>query len=250
MNSLISRLAQIYLKDLGLYRGDIDGIFGPMSRTAAVQWWRSFSKSPVYADVMRITLAQRQLAKERFYQGRIDGILGQATKAAVARWGERIGLRPEQAPDTPYVLAQSYIGTKEIPGKQDNPIIIRWLRTFAAWVSSEETAWCSAFVNAMAKATGFERSGKLNARSWLGVGEPIDLADARPGDVVILWRKSLTAWEGHVGFLDHFDRRQGQLWLLGGNQYNSSRGKSDEVNVSPYPVSRLLGVRRLKRLPD
>ena len=59
MNSIISRLAQIYLKELGLYKGDLDGIFGPMSRTAAVQWWRGFSKSPVYADVMRITLAQR-----------------------------------------------------------------------------------------------------------------------------------------------------------------------------------------------
>lgn len=41
---------------------------------------------------------------------------------------------------------------------------------------------------------------------------------------------------GHVGFFAGYE--MGTIYLLGGNQ-------GDSVNVSPYPKSRLLGIRRL-----
>ena len=142
-------------------------------------------------------------------------------------------------PMSPYTLAKSYIGCKEIPGKADNPTILGWLRRFVRWPESEDVPWCSAFVNAMAEDRGYERTKSLAARSWLNVGIPVRLDQAQPGDVVVLWRGSPTADTGHVAFFDH---REGMLvHLLGGNQ-------SDTVCVAPYPASRVLGVRRLRKL--
>ena len=141
----------------------------------------------------------------------------------------------------PYGVARQHIGVREIPGKEHNPVIVRWLRQLATWVNGDETAWCSAFANFCAREAGYESSGKLDARSWLKVGETIALKDARPGDVVILWRGSKNSWQGHVAFLEHFNEKRGLLYLLGGNQNN-------EVNITAYGPERLLGIRRLRSL--
>jgi uncharacterized protein (TIGR02594 family) len=154
-----------------------------------------------------------------------------------------LDLRKPAAEDngsTPYEVARNYLGTREIPGKKHNPVILRWLRRIGAAVFDDETAWCSTFVNYCAQVTGHERSGSLAARSWLKVGKVISLATARRGDVVILWRVSPKSWQGHVGFLEEYDAKTGQVCLLGGNQ-------NDEVNFRYYPASQCLGVRRLRR---
>lgn len=142
---------------------------------------------------------------------------------------------------TPYDIAKSYLGTTEIPGKKNNPLIVRWLKRILPEVDDDETAWCSAFANECAAEAGYERSGKANARSWLTVGEKIDLTKAKRGDVIILWRGSKDGWQGHVAFLDWYDNRRGLLYLLGGNQ-------GDCVCISAFPEARLLGVRRLRTL--
>jgi uncharacterized protein (TIGR02594 family) len=141
----------------------------------------------------------------------------------------------------PYDVAKQYLGQKEIPGVKDNPFILRVLRALDSSIRSEETPWCSAFVNFCAREAGYESTGKLNARSWLKVGELIPLDQARLGDVVILWRGSKDGWMGHVAFLDHYNERRGLLYLLGGNQ-------SDQVNITSYGTDRLLGIRRLRSL--
>lgn len=142
---------------------------------------------------------------------------------------------------TPYDLAKENIGVREIPGKKHNPLIVRWLRSLRSWISDDETAWCAAFVNAMARECGYESTGKLNARSFLEVGIPVSIKEARPGDVVILWRVARDSWQGHVAFLDHHSPARGLIYLLGGNQ-------SDMVNITAYPESQLLGIRRLRTL--
>ena len=135
-----------------------------------------------------------------------------------------------------YAKAKAHIGTKEVKGKAHNPEIVGWFGQVGhSWVSDDETAWCAAFVGAMLQLGGLPSSRKLNARSYLDWGRVVDLADAQPGDVVIFTRGDPQGWQGHVGF---FVRRDGNsIIVLGGNQ-------SNEVNTSPYPVSRLLGVRR------
>lgn len=142
---------------------------------------------------------------------------------------------------TPYDLAQANIGVREIPGKNHNPLIVRWLRSLASWISDDETAWCAAFVNEMAREAGYESTGKLNARSFLNIGRVIPEDEAQRGDVAVLWRVSKTGWQGHVAFLDHWNRNRGLLYLLGGNQ-------NDAVNITAYPDSQLLGIRRLRSL--
>ncbi len=133
--------------------------------------------------------------------------------------------------------AGSYIGTQEWPGARHNPVIQGF---FAASGHNpnepDETPWCAAFVGAVLAGLGLPNTGRLNARSYLDWGVPVALADARPGDVVILWRGDPGGWQGHVAFLVRFDAGE-RMILRGGNQGNT-------VSDAAYPVSRLLGIRR------
>lgn len=142
-------------------------------------------------------------------------------------------------------IAQRFVGTKEIPGLVSNPMILSMLRLDAEWPTGDEVAWCSAFVNFVAHLLRLPRSKSLLARSWLGVGLVLaDVGHAEVGfDVIILRRgegqqpgpENLTA-PGHVGF--YAGVGSGNVMLLGGNQ-------GDGVNVSAFPLSRILGIRRL-----
>jgi uncharacterized protein (TIGR02594 family) len=134
---------------------------------------------------------------------------------------------------TPYELAQRFVGVKEILGTVDNPMILAMLKLDDSWPQHDEVAWCSAFVNYIAWLLRLPRSRSLAARSWLEVGVPINLSDARAdADIVILSRDG----GGHVGFfagLEHSD-----VLMLGGNQGN-------KVCVAPFSTDRIIGVRRL-----
>lgn len=136
-----------------------------------------------------------------------------------------------------YDLAERFTGIKEIPGKGKSHQIMSMLRLDNNWPEDDEVPWCSAFVNYIAWLLRLPRSKSLMARSWLGVGEPINLQRARKGpDVVVLWRGSKSGSSGHVGFYAGYDEEY--VYMLGGNQ-------SDTVNVAKFPVDRILGVRRL-----
>ncbi len=252
---LESALAQTYLSGLGFYRGKIDGIWGRISQAAAITWQKQtneapllFQSRPAHEEYLRALAAQRQLVKLNLYHGELDGEFGPLSKAAAIAWQDQNQptAKPLPAPEPahwnlPYDVAKQYLGTKEIPGVKNNPLIVRWLRQFASWINDDETAWCSAFVNFCAAEAGYESTGKLNARSWLDVGEVIPLQFARKGDVVIFWRVSRNSWQGHVAFLDHYHPQRGLIYHLGGNQNN-------EVNIATTGTDRLLGVRRLRSL--
>lgn len=191
---------------------------------------------------IRSLIAQSLLQNEGHYTGKLDGIWGPRSIAAADAWNEaELDEIIPRRPITPYSLARRHLGQKEIPGSQHNPLIVRWLRLLATWINEDETAWCSAFVDAMAREAGYERTGKLNARSWLDIGEKIAPRDARPGDIAIFWRGSPTSWQGHVAFVDSFPPGASSLRVLGGNQ-------KDSVSIAPYAASTLLGIRRLRPL--
>lgn len=150
---------------------------------------------------------------------------------------------------TAYWLAQRYIGLAEVAGETSNSYaIMDMLRRDQSWPKNDETPWCSAFVNHIAWLLRLPRSKSLRARSWLQVGEPVKLEDAEPGfDVVILKRGSgeqpgpeVINAPGHVGFFGGLEKGviEDRVMVLGGNQKNS-------VNVTSYPIDRVLGVRRL-----
>ena len=131
-------------------------------------------------------------------------------------------------------------GEKEIAGENHNMNIVAMFKEIGHnWVDDDETSWCSAFVNWVAMKCDFERTGKLNARSWLEVGHEVKKPEV--GDVVILWRVKPDSWQGHVGFF--IRETETGILMLGGNQ-------SNQVKISEYSKEQLLGFRRLKYLGD
>jgi uncharacterized protein (TIGR02594 family) len=135
-------------------------------------------------------------------------------------------------------LAENEMGEAEIPGPENNERILEYIRTLNSGPVSESelTAWCSGFVAFVAINAGCDiRGATLMARSWLFVGDPIDLPT--PGDVVILWRESKSSGKGHVGFFVKQD--ENRVLLISGNSGNA-------VTYNWFSRKRMLGVRRLK----
>lgn len=134
-----------------------------------------------------------------------------------------------------HAYAEFKRGVKEIPGSAANPRIVEYLKATDIgsnpMASSDETPWCSAFVNFVMLQAGIPRTRSAMARSWMHWGK-----QAKPeyGAVVVFWRTTQTSISGHVGF---FVGEEGSnIWVLGGNQMNS-------VSFAKYPRTRLLGYR-------
>lgn len=146
-----------------------------------------------------------------------------------------------------YAVAKTYLGVEEAPGKDNNAQIVGWLREVAPWASGDDIPWCSAFVTTIAKHLGLPFPHGvlgLRARSWLAIGKPVQLSDARAEeDVVILKRgrgkqpgPEVIDWAGHVGFFA--GHTPGEVHVLGGNQ-------SDAVTLARFASGDVLGIRRL-----
>ena len=143
-----------------------------------------------------------------------------------------------------YTIASRFTGLREVPGQGDNPQILAMLKLDDTWPEHDEVPWCSAFMNYVAWLLRLPRSKSLRARSWLAIGRPIHITEAEAGfDVVILKRgggdqpgPEVLKAPGHVGLFAGLESPD--VLMLGGNQ-------GDTVSISRYPISRVLGVRRL-----
>lgn len=146
---------------------------------------------------------------------------------------------------TAYQIAARYVGVKETAGTMSNPVILGMLRLDNEWPQSDAVPWCSAFASHCAWLLRLPRSKSLAARSWLSVGTPITLTEARVGfDVVVLNRGGSpdpdVAGPGHVGFFAGLEGAR--VVVLGGNQ-------SDAVSLARFQQADVLGVRRLHDEP-
>jgi uncharacterized protein (TIGR02594 family) len=146
-------------------------------------------------------------------------------------------------PITAFDLGSRYVGlVMEIAGKVHHPLIQWWISLCGLPLSSpDEIPWCSAYCNGIAWELRLPRSKSLAARSWLEVGRPIKLEDAKVGfDIVVLNRGGptdpSTGGPGHVGFYAGVEDQF--VLLLGGNH-------SDKVSLARFPSSTILGLRRL-----
>lgn len=135
-------------------------------------------------------------------------------------------------------VARRFIGLKEAPGVASSYLVMAMLRLDMTWPADDSVPWCSAFVNFVCWILRLPRSKSLAAKSWLAVGTLVPTIDqAEAGfDVVILTRDG----GGHVGFYVGHDAATVQL--CGGNQ-------GDKVDVSNFPLSRVIGIRRLWASP-
>ena len=116
-------------------------------------------------------------------------------------------------------IAKRELGTEEIIGGS-NSRIEEYLRTTGK-NTTDETPWCSAFVNWVMSQAGYKGTNSALARSWADWGDPV--APGTLGSIVVFTRGK----GGHVGFCVGYDSRTGNIKLLGGNQ-------SDKVRISNY----------------
>ena len=203
---------------------------------------------------------QDALKNKGFDPGPIDGVWGRQTIAAVKAFQAANGLEvdgivgsetsgalfkgmtlPEPAAqqNSGSVLvwfeeARSLLGTKEVPGDANNPIILDWAGDLDIHYPGDDIPWCGLFVAHCIGATlpGESLPGNpLGARRWEKFG---DGTEPRLGAVMVFWRKSRSSGLGHVGFYNGEDDDAYQI--LGGNQ-------SDQVSLAWVSKSRFVEAR-------
>lgn len=135
-------------------------------------------------------------------------------------------------------IARAEIGVKERKNGE-NPRILEYFRATNLFTSADETPWCAAFVNWVLAQAGINGTGSTLARSFAAwkIGKEVPLYAAEPGDIVVLHREKPHPTFGHVGFLIEKNLPVDSIQLLGGNQSNS-------VSIAPYPVRRIITIRR------
>jgi uncharacterized protein (TIGR02594 family) len=166
----------------------------------------------------------------------VDNLVGWASLKYLVPNKNDAEILPE---DYPWMkIAIPEIGAKEWADPGENPRILEYLRSTdlgSPLTSSDETDWCSAFVNWCMEKAEYEGTSSARARSWLNWGKAIAIPVR--GCIVVFRRDCPNGNPnicGHVGFF--LGETATQIKLLGGNQDNA-------VNVRNYAKSRLLGYR-------
>lgn len=192
------------LKELGLYKGRIDGIKGPLTKAAISEF------------------------KARLGY-RASPYVGPLTVAALFE-NRRDSLYSHNAPKW-MRLASTFLNLAEWRGSKHNPKILEWWRKIRAPFTDDETPWCAGFVGGILEECGIKSSRSAAARSYLKWG--VELDGPCVGSIVVFWRGKRSGWSGHVGFVVGRDMA-GNLMVLGGNQGN-------KVSIRPFSQSRVLG---------
>jgi len=181
---------------------------------------------------------QQALLEKGFLPGVIDGIWGRNTIAAVKAFQASVGLaadgivgpqtskklfggeeRRDGGPVLPWIAeAEHLLGTKEIGGDANNPLIMRWADDLDLHYTGDDVPWCGLFVgHCIASTLPAEvlPGNVLGARQWSVFGSP---TAPRRGAVMVFWRVSRSSGLGHVGFYTGESERAYRI--LAGNQSN------------------------------
>lgn len=107
--------------------------------------------------------------------------------------------------------AQNELGVSEYPGEGDNPRIGDYFESVGGAYgsdTSDETPWCSAFVNFIVETSGFVGTDSAAAVSWLDWGTPV-YGDPQPGDIAV------RSDGHHVGIVTSVEG--GTVYMISGN---------------------------------
>ena len=198
----------------------------------------------------RIFTLQYRLNARGHDPGPLDGVWGPRTRAAVEAY--------RRDPHEPWATTLTRLGIRR--PRELHPLHLVdapvWMRHAAdMWDVHEDThreeledwagalgmdpaatasqPWCGLFVAHLLEPHLRELPpSPLAARSWLRLSRRLGRPVA--GAVVVLWRGDPDGWQGHVGLVWCVDGAT--VWVLGGNQ-------GDAVDLSPYPLRRVLGYR-------
>lgn len=130
--------------------------------------------------------------------------------------------------DSPLWMAFAYseLGTKEAPGAENNSVIIEYHGKTKLKATLDSVPWCAAFVCWCLEAAGVQSTMSARAKDYLDWGVLAKIP--QEGSICVFERDG---GGGHVGF--YVGENKTHVFVLGGNQNN-------EVNISPYPKSRLI----------
>lgn len=135
------------------------------------------------------------------------------------------------------VVGQSLrVKEPEFKAITDSRVIQYAKETGIPGVTSDNDAWCGVFLAWCCKRSFLPYPKSPSARAWLNVGT--EIADLQDADVIVYWRGEKEGIYGHVGIPAAYTEDKQYIHTLGGNQSNS-------VCIKPYPVSRVLGFRKL-----
>ena len=207
-----------------------------------------------------LVVLQKRLQYLGYYHLEIDGEEGPGIDNAVTSFKRNHGLnpRPKIGPLTitaifsdkakkspipkvknnkPVWLLEAYslLGTKEVKGKDNNPIIMNWAYELDQWYTGDDVPWCGLFmahcmrVGSPNEPQNFNR---LGARAWRAFGKEVPPS---LGCIGVFWRTHPTqSNNGHVAFI--IGESRDYYVILGGNQ-------SDNVTITKISKNRLLECR-------
>lgn len=123
-----------------------------------------------------------------------------------------------------------FVGLKEIPGKQNNPTIVNWVRALKGWWKEDETPWCGTFIGHCIQAAGLPLPQHwYRAKAWADYGRPVPKSGMIPFGAICI--KSRVGG-GHV-FQAVAQSADGRvIYGLGGNQSNM-------VNITGFALSEI-----------
>ena len=134
--------------------------------------------------------------------------------------------------------ARRLIGTREVPGGANNPVIMSWGNKLGAKIlgiayGADSVPWCGLFAAWCMHNAGIAPPAiAIRAKSWATWGQPIRLQGMPPAGAVAVFERT---GGGHVGFVTG-RYTNGDLKILGGNQ-------GDAVNERRFPRDRLVALR-------
>lgn len=181
-----------------------------------------------------------------FLEASSDGYWYRISSTEITGWVAQKYLVPltdveaptEEFPWLPIALGE--LGVSEVRGPQANPRIVQYLQSTslsASEASTDETAWCSGFVNWCMEQAGFAGTDSAWALNWIRWGSNVD--EPRRGCITVFRRRCQNDPPGekncgHVAFF--IAETSTHVRVLGGNQGNS-------VSYAEYPKDDVLGYR-------
>jgi hypothetical protein len=211
-------------------------------------------------------------------QGMFNSIIPEAQASTLTPM--KVGDKPDAegviavatSPD-PVTAAMKYMGISEgskngsqaVKGFFDNAVGGEFAPDKSAYELATTNAWCAAFLAQVLADSGIDvqkaiggrdRFDQTRAKSYLNIGEAVDVADVKAGDIMVAVHSKedkanyfkkrgtkLTSF-GHVGVV--VEAKDGELYYIGGNT-------GDKVKVSSYGINKKdLRIRRLndvKQIP-
>ncbi len=128
------------------------------------------------------------------------------------------------------------LGTVEVPGPGNNPIIMTWAKELGLdrAYTGDDVPWCGLFAAICMKRAGRQPvTNPLWALNWSKFGVKADVPMF--GDILVKKRKTATGWAGHVCFIVGEDSTH--YHCLGGNQ-------SDKVCITRIRKTDAYAIRR------